>query len=262
EEKQATEDLYATHDLPLEIAESCNELSRADRIDFVKRIKKKQPKFQHEYITVGEQLNKNYIQRCKNHKTETIKSINCLYKIVDNTRAAARGATDLYNRLEFIKQQQDSLNKSTINQLLNEAIKISHNLSVFSWTEASLQDDEAREFAVDALHLPNSIKHLGAKNDNTNKRDTFDAEFVHAYNEATYQRSIVQAAVSPNNSPTRGGFRTRGFFNGRGNAHRGFRGGGNFWNRGRGGGPSNNYNNYNHQSTIQYNNKDSNHQTQ
>ncbi|OBZ80717.1 hypothetical protein A0J61_11234 [Choanephora cucurbitarum] len=241
EEKQATEDFYATHDLPLEIAESCDELSRTDKIDFTKRFKKRQPKFYHENITVGEQLNKNYIQRCKARKTETIKTINCLYKISENTRAAARGATDLYGRIKLIKQQQDNLDRATFNNLLDEAIEIAHNLSVFSWTEASLQDDEAREFAVDALHLPNSIKHLGGRTDTNNKRDAFDAEFVQAYNEATYQRSIIQAAVNPN-TQTRGGFRGRGFHNSRGNTNRGFRGGGHFWNKGRGGGPSNYHN--------------------
>ncbi|OBZ71996.1 hypothetical protein A0J61_11879, partial [Choanephora cucurbitarum] len=72
EKRQPTEDLYVTHDLPLEIAESCEELSGADKIDFTKRFKKRQPRFYREDTTVGEQLNKNYIQRCKNHKTETI----------------------------------------------------------------------------------------------------------------------------------------------------------------------------------------------
>ena len=115
--------------------------------------------------------------------------------------------------------------------------------------EASLQDDEAREFAVDALHLPNSIKHLGGRTDTNNKRDAFDTEFVQAYNEATYQRSIIQAAVNPSNQ-TRDELRGRGFYNGRGNANQGFRGGGNFWNKGRGGGPSNNYNNYNQNNGV------------
>ncbi|KAG0846477.1 hypothetical protein G6F57_014928 [Rhizopus arrhizus] len=121
------------------------------------------------------------------------------------------------------------------NNLIDEALEITHNLSVFSWTEAKLQDDEAREFAIDALYLPNSIKHLGSTNDKGNKRDAFDAEFVQAYNEATYQRSIISAATTSHNT-FRGGNRGRGFFHGRGNFNR--HGRGNFWNRGRGGGPS------------------------
>ncbi|KAG0161756.1 hypothetical protein DFQ30_005815, partial [Apophysomyces sp. BC1015] len=92
-------------------------------------------------------------------------------------------------------------------------------LAVFAWAQARQQDEDAKDFAVKALKLPASLKHLETKE--SKRREAFSADFIEQYNEANFQQRLLRAAVSGNTYGTRGGFNRYGNQQQRGYSQRG-----------------------------------------
>ncbi|KAG1582818.1 hypothetical protein G6F47_006478 [Rhizopus delemar] len=65
-------------------------------------------------------------------------------------------------------------------------------LAIYAWYQAKQQDEEAKGYALKALRLPPSLKHLETKS--SRKREAFNIDFLREYNTANHQHKLDKAA--------------------------------------------------------------------
>ncbi|KAG1174212.1 hypothetical protein G6F36_011269 [Rhizopus arrhizus] len=243
EEQATTQRAREERELPLEIITSLDDVKRQQHLDNFKRYKRDISKYYHNEWTVGEEINKSFLPKLKNHTVDTTQVVNAYYKGSEINRTHGRAATELYEQLHTIKR--GNLPADQAHQLLDEAIESAKRLAIHAWFHARQQDEDAKQYATKALKLPQSLRHLESRESST-KRDAFNPEFVESYYEASFQEDLLRK--SANNSYSYSG-RGRGWNNNRGRGRgKNFQGG-----RGRGNFNSNNNfpNNSHNNSTTQ-----------
>lgn len=226
EEKLASSKDRDERPLPVEITNTLEENSRHQLQETFKRYKKDLSRYSNDDWTRAEEINKSLLPKIKQHTVETTQLVSSIYKGSDITRTLGRGATEIFEQLQILGEGEISSEEAQT--VLEEAIESARRLAVFAWAQSKQQDEEARDFALKALKLPASLKHLETKE--SGKKEAFSMDFIEQYNEARYQQAIIRSATSNQNGYGRGGFN---------NQHRGgkgfFRGGKNFFGgRGRG----------------------------
>lgn len=92
---------------------------------------------------------------------EATQLVSSIYKRSEIIRTFGRGATEIFEQLKTIREGEISGEEA--NAILEEASESAKRLADFSWTQSKQQDEEAREFAIKALKLPDSLKNLEAK---------------------------------------------------------------------------------------------------
>jgi polyhydroxyalkanoate synthesis regulator phasin len=229
EEKAVNQHVREGRPLPLDISAYLEESTQQQLQDNFKRYKRDLSKYHHEEWTVGEEINKSLIPKLKYYTVDTAQVVSTIYKGSDIIRTHGRAATEIYEQLNTIREGE--ISQEEARQLLDETMESAKRLAIFAWAQARHQDVEAKDYAIKALKLPASLKHLEAKE--SGKRDAFSLEVLEQYNEANYQQRILRAATSNNSHGGRGGYSQQW------NQHRGGRGysrGGKnfFWGRGRG----------------------------
>lgn len=222
EEKTINQQTREERPLPLDITTYLEESTPLQIQENFKRFKRELSKYQDEEWTVGEEINKSLIPKLKSYTVDTAQVVTSIYKGSETLRTHGRAATELYEQLSTLQEGEMSQNEA--HQLLETTRENAKRLAIFAWYQAKQQDEEAKEYAVKALRLPASLKHLETKP--TGKKEAFSSEFLEQYNEASYQQRIIQAATGNNN---RGNGRG-GYYN-QWNQNRGGRGG---FSRGRG----------------------------
>ncbi|KAG1126757.1 hypothetical protein G6F37_013804 [Rhizopus arrhizus] len=100
--------------------------------------------------------------------------VSSIYKGTDIIRTLGRGATEIFEQLQTIKE--GGISGEEVNTILEEAFESAKRLSIFAWAQGKQLDNEAREFALKALRLPTSLKHLETKE--TGRKEAFSSEFL------------------------------------------------------------------------------------
>ena len=179
--------------LPMDIVSTLEDNSKLQLQESFKRYRKDLTKYTHDDWTVAEEINKSLVPKLKQHTVETNQLVSSIYKETD-IRTLGRGATKIFEQLQTIKEGEISGEEA--NTILEEAFESAKRLSIFAWAQGKPQDNEAREFALKALRLPTSLKHLETKE--TGKKEAFSSEFIEQYNEARFQQSILRSATTTN----------------------------------------------------------------
>ncbi|ORE12139.1 hypothetical protein BCV72DRAFT_219027, partial [Rhizopus microsporus var. microsporus] len=146
-----------------------------------KRYKRAITKCHHDEWTVAEEINKSFIPKLKQYTVDTTQVVNAHYKGAENSRLHGRAATEIYEQLSIIQAGEISA------ELLDEAIESTKRLAVHSWIQGVQHNEDAKDYAIKALKLPPSLKHLETK-ESGNKREAFSEDFITMYNEANYQQ--------------------------------------------------------------------------
>lgn len=251
-EQAETQKAREERELPLGITSSLDKLTKQQHQDNFKRYKRELTKYHHDEWTVAEEINKSFIPKLKQYTVDTTQVVNAHYKGAENCRLHGRAATEIYEQLSIIKAGEITAEEA--HQLLDEAIESAKRLATHAWIQGIQHDEDAKDYAIKALKLPPSLKHLETK-ESGNKREAFGEDFIAMYNEANYQQRVIRAATTNNtNGRGRGGFSTSSNWNnnrgGRGYFGRGAKN--YFGGRGRGN-PSfynnNNFPNHSHNAT-------------
>ncbi|KAG1042355.1 hypothetical protein G6F43_011925 [Rhizopus delemar] len=211
EEQTTTQRAREERELPLDIASFLDETTNQQHQDNFKRYKREISKYYHEEWTVAEEINKSFIPKLKQFTVDTTQVVNAHYKGAENSRLHGRAATEIFEQLLTIKS--GGLSAEEANQLLDEALESAKRLAIHAWVQGRQQDDEAKDYAIRALRLPPSLKHLEAK-ESGNKREAFSEEFIAKYNEANYQQRILKAAITSTSAGRgRGGYQSTSTWN-------------------------------------------------
>lgn len=210
-------------ELPLGITSTLEQFTKQQHQDNFKRYKREITKYHHEEWTVAEEINRSFIPKLKQYTVDTTQVVNAHYKGAEISRLHGRAATEIYEQLCTIQAGEISADEAY--QLLEEAIDSAKRLATHAWIQGKQHDEDAKDYAIRALKLPPSLKHLETK-ESGNKREAFSEEFITMYNEANYQQRVLRAATSqPSNGRGRGGYSTQSYWNnnrgGRGYSGRG-----------------------------------------
>lgn len=210
-------------ELPFAIKEALDESTTAQLKENFKLFRRSTQKYNDEYWTKNEQVNKELIPELKNWKVDTYQFVNTIYKFAETTRIQARANTELYQQLLYLQSKATFI--STGDQdILNDTITQAERLAVFGFGTAKFQEQEARDASIKALKLPSSIKYLDTSATEENgKQDAFDVEFIKELHKARFEEKVIKDSVSNNN---RGGYyNNRGYNHGYRGRNSGSRGG-------------------------------------
>ncbi|KAG1043950.1 hypothetical protein G6F43_011537 [Rhizopus delemar] len=211
EEQTTTQRAREERELPLEIASFLDETTKQQHQDNFKRYKREISKYYHEEWTMAEEINKSFIPKLKQFTVDTTQVVNAHYKGAETSRLHGRAATEIFEQLLTIKS--GGLSTEEANQLLDEALESAKRLAIHAWVQGRQQDEEAKDYAIRALRLPPSLKHLEAK-ESGSKREAFSEEFIARYNEAKYQQRILKAAITNTSAGRgRGGYQSTSTWN-------------------------------------------------
>ncbi|EIE90157.1 hypothetical protein RO3G_14868 [Rhizopus delemar RA 99-880] len=144
-----------------------------------KRYKRELSRYQSDNWTVGEEINKSLIPKLKKYNVDTHQVVTSIYKGSDVLRTQERAATELYEQLSNL--QQGEMSQDEAQQLL------------------ATTDEEAKGYALKALRLPSSLKHLETKA--SGKREAFNIDFLREYNTANHQYKLDKAASGYGGKP-------------------------------------------------------------
>ncbi|KAG0742772.1 hypothetical protein G6F16_010827 [Rhizopus arrhizus] len=145
-------------------------------------------------------------------KTQWVFTI-CLDELADSVKNLVHGraATEIFEQLLTIKSEEPSTEE--FNQLLDEALESAKRLAIHAWVQSKQHDEDAKDYAIRTLRLPQSLKHLEAKGSGS-KREAFGKEFIAKYNEANYQQRVLRAAVTSTSAGRgRGGYQSTSTWN-------------------------------------------------
>ncbi|KAG0852319.1 hypothetical protein G6F17_008215 [Rhizopus arrhizus] len=201
EEQKLNEKSREEGPLPLDITGYLEESTPLQIQEKFKRFKRDLTKYQDEEWATGEEINKSLLPKLKAYTVDTAQVVALIYKSSDIIRTQGRAATELYEQLATL-QNDGEMPQEQARQLLATTVENAKRLAIFTWYQAKQQDEEAKGYAIKALKLPASLKHL--ENKPSGKKDAFSLEFLEQYNEATYQQRVLQAATGGNNN--RGGY--------------------------------------------------------
>lgn len=204
-----------------------------------------------------ERINSELYKEISKHKTDTTDAISKIYDIADTTRFQAKVATEIYEEIQYVLQQANTLDETR--DVLQRTAEQSKRLAIFGLTQAKNQERISKNYAIDALNIPASIRHHVPKKENFKTTNAFSDEFMDSLYQARWEQVISKPSTNNfNNNRNRGnGNNSRGY---RGNSHgyKGHRGGQNrFFEQGQVGNP-NNPPTYNNQNSTNNNSSTSN----
>ena len=211
EEQATSQNFREEHELPMEIIDSLENLTKQQHQENFKLYKREISKYHHEEWTMGEEINKSFIPKLKNYTVDSTQVINAHYKGSEISRIHGRAATEIFEQLATIRR--GNISPTEAQQLLEEAMESSKRLAIHAWIQARQHDEDAKDYATKALRLPASLRHLERK-ESGNKKEAFSTEFIEMYNEANYQQQVIRAATTSNtNGGHRGGYSSSSTWN-------------------------------------------------
>ncbi|KAG0736809.1 hypothetical protein G6F29_009089 [Rhizopus arrhizus] len=243
--------------LPVEIVTELENLSSSQHETNFKKFKRESHRYILDEWTTPEKINKSIYPELKRHTVETSYVVNHVYKLTENTRFQAKTATEIFEQLNFLTT--GTLGEEEMQSIILRCREQSRQLAIFGFVQAKKQEREAKDMALKALRLPNSLKYMeSAEEDDQRSNNAFDAEFLQQLEEARFKQRLLQQANSNRgrgyvrSGPRGGNYQPRG----------GSRGG-NGYNRGsffgrsqhRGGGTNGSqYDNHNSSNNLNLNN--------
>ncbi|OAD68478.1 hypothetical protein PHYBLDRAFT_173468 [Phycomyces blakesleeanus NRRL 1555(-)] len=213
---------YDGDNLPEEILKDLDESSAKGLKSNIIRFTKDTLQFEGGKWTKSGVINQIFVSDLKKYTMDAHQIVQGKYKDGNKLRIAGRAASEVFNDLKYIKSQQSS-NKDAAD--FDELIKKVRRLTVYAFASGKTLDEDAKELSIRAIKLPTRARYLEDEDDN-DKDTAFDQEWVEKIQQARYEESVLQSAVSNK----RGGYSTGGYSNG-GHRGRGRGRGGNFFKR-------------------------------
>jgi hypothetical protein len=239
-------DGQTSYPLPATIKEDLDNTTTKDRKSATARFIKRLNRYDGENWTRGGATNKQLVSELKRSQVDANQLVQQIYKDGEKIRNTARAATELYEDIEAIMEEDE---KETIQQHLSTIQQKCQVLAVYGYSSAKQLDEEARRITSINIKLPNSMRDL-IETEEDDKEMAFSQEDMELlrterFHERLLQQSSYRRGNGNGNGNNYGRHSTRGgrqqHFNNRGNSR------GNFFGK-----PRQHQSNY--QSNNQFNN--------
>ncbi|KAG1473308.1 hypothetical protein G6F56_001022 [Rhizopus delemar] len=122
------------------------------------------------------QSTKNCFQNLND--TDTAQFVNSIYKFTENNQFQTTTAVELYEQIEYLKSYHHEIESEEAFSILQRTSEQAKRLAVFGIVTAKTQEQEAKEYALKALRLPSSLKHLESESESSKRANVFDSEFI------------------------------------------------------------------------------------
>ncbi|KAG1257462.1 hypothetical protein G6F68_009288 [Rhizopus microsporus] len=188
-------------EIPEEILEDLDNTSKTDFHQRFKKYQRSLPKYQKTQWTSAETINKCFHADLKRENLDSYQVISSHYKHSDKLRTAGAAATEIFEELQSLIGTEDSIFANVLEK--------ARRLAIFTYANAKFIDQEAKEIATKALHLPASVRHLGEEEE-TDKTLAFSPEIVEQVHKARFEQSLLRGNARGTNNYNRGGFNSRG----------------------------------------------------
>ncbi|KAG1047248.1 hypothetical protein G6F43_010292 [Rhizopus delemar] len=173
--EEQRESIYRGKQLPEQIREILDETPTADLKDDIKRFKRNVPKYNHNEWTRTPQINKEFINELKKWKVDTHQVVTSIIKHAEEARFQTRTSTEIFELLEYIKEEC-TFEGEEFRQLFLNAMAQASRAAICGFAHASDLDQEAKEYSTKALRLPTSLRYMEQEEDNR-KHNLFDSDF-------------------------------------------------------------------------------------
>jgi hypothetical protein len=220
EDRKRLEDAYRGTDLPMEILSLLEESTPNDLKDNLKQYRRSLSKYNDDFWTIPETMDKEFTTELKRAKMEVHQAILSSYKFTETTRQQARGATEVYEQLKSLANKINFSNRED-QEFFEVTLENVKNLSAFGWGSAYFQDKDTKQLALKHIRLPETLKHLATPDDDQRTRKAFGPEFVGQVNKGRFEQKLTYKAASGNGFQSKGNsWRRNGRDSGRGTWHR------------------------------------------
>ncbi|KAG1369074.1 hypothetical protein G6F61_012644 [Rhizopus arrhizus] len=247
---QEQEDKQSRASLPVEITTELENVSEQQQDENFKRFRKECKRYELDKWTTPERINSELYKEINKHKSDTSDVISKIYEITETTRVQAKVAAEIYEQLQYVVQQSSNLDEARA--IIQRTTEQSKRLAIFGLSQAKNQERVARNYAIDAINIPASIRYQVPKKENYKTTNAFSDEFMHNLGQARFEQDLLLQKTTNNKDKGRGGFNNNGY---RGQSRGGYRGRGkpHFFGR-RGNCSPNNMTSYNQNNNSNQNN--------
>ncbi|KAG1143853.1 hypothetical protein G6F37_008619 [Rhizopus arrhizus] len=183
--------------LPVEIVTELENLSSSQHETNFKKFKRESHRYILDEWTTPEKINKSIYPELKGHIVETSYVVNHVYKLTENTRFQAKTTTEIFKQLNFLTT--GTLGEEAMQSIILRCREQSRQLAIFGFVQAKKQEREAKETALKAFRLPNSLKYMeSAEEDDQKARKLVDTSSAvqHESNDLSVT-SNLQRVLSP-----------------------------------------------------------------
>ena len=158
--------------LPVEIVTELENLSSSQHETNFKKFKRESHRYILDEWTTPEKINKSIYPELKRHTVETSYVVNHVYKLTENTRFQAKTTTEIFKQLNFLTT--GTLGEEAMQSIILRCREQSRQLAIFGFVQAKKQEREAKETALKAFRLPNSLKYMeSAEEDDQRSNNAF-----------------------------------------------------------------------------------------
>ncbi|KAG0758249.1 hypothetical protein G6F57_010021 [Rhizopus arrhizus] len=133
------------------------------------------------------------------------------------TRFQAKFTAEIYEQLQYVLQQSSNLDEARA--IIQRTTDQSKRLAIFGFSQAKNQERVARNYAIDAINIPASIRYQVPKKENYKTTNAFSDEFMYPLSHARFEQDLQK--TTNNKDKGRGGFNNNGY---RGQSRGGYRG--------------------------------------
>ncbi|KAG1277898.1 hypothetical protein G6F66_012185 [Rhizopus arrhizus] len=175
--------------LPVEITTELDGTSDQQQEENFKRFRKNRKKYEQGKWTTPERINPELYKEISRHKIDTTEAVAKIYEISETTRFQAKAITEIYEELQYVLQH--TTNWEEARDIIQKSAEQSKRLAIFGFTQTKHQERIAKNYAIDALNLPPSIRHHMPKKENHKTTNAFSDEFLDELYQARWERDII-----------------------------------------------------------------------
>ncbi|EIE88970.1 hypothetical protein RO3G_13681 [Rhizopus delemar RA 99-880] len=198
---QEQEEKQGRNNLPVEIITELDNVTEQQQEENFKRFRRDTKRYEQGKWTTPERINSELYREIGKHKSDTSDVISKIYEITETTRFQAKVATEIFEQLQYVLQQAASLDEART--IIHRTTEQSKRLAIFGLSQAKNQERIAKNYAIDALNIPASIRYLVPKKENYKSTNAFSDEFLQTLSQARFEQELLQRQ-SANNNRSRG----------------------------------------------------------
>ncbi|KAI9023627.1 hypothetical protein CLU79DRAFT_834859 [Phycomyces nitens] len=152
-------------------------------------------------------INQIFVKDLKKYTMDAHKIVQDKYKDGDKLRITGKVASEIFFDLRHISTRGGS---ATDTADLEDIIQKVRRLAVYAFASGKALDENAKDISIRAIKLPTRARYLKYEEDK-DKDMVFDQEWVDKIQQARYEESVLQSAVSNNRGRySKGGYSNRG----------------------------------------------------
>ena len=213
---QEQEDKQSRASLPVEITTELENVSEQQQDENFKRFRKECKRYELDKWTTPERINSELYKEINKHKSDTSDVISKIYEITETTRFQAKFTAQIYEQLQYVLQQSSNLDEARA--IIQRTTDQSKRLAIFGFSQAKNQERVARNYAIDAINIPASIRYQVPKKENYKTTNAFSDEFMYPLSHARFEQDLQK--TTNNKDKGRGGYNNNGY---RGQSRGGYR---------------------------------------